>query len=454
MGTEASGWAACLDADRFKGYRSGNQFLIEVEPPEHVAQWQAQWEPDLERTNTLLRLQNRYATFFRRSDENYAPPTAKEISTDLAVVEDLLKSPPAMAATDPINAAAHIAAAAIQCAAYGTDQVFGSGMAFALRLVMSITSAFEDGADRSHEDQYFALGADRAAATALPLLLLPQLSDSLAAAGFAGADIDRATSALASKASMETRLYLARGCDRLWSSTCHGSPCFHYTAFNWLTDTARGAEIGPWDSEGQARTRIRITSDLTDRLTKLDDDSVESDALDAAIRGFGAAAASSSCVSAKAIAQLDVLLHTHRRAMVAQDNEGWSVDHNQTQSLVAARALAQGAIVTGIGPMTVHLTALRGSAHLLASFLHMLAAVGAETPELGRSVRAAWPALVEHALTLAVGTPDPYADDTWGDWALAALMPRPPAWTEGLYNEIATKPFDWVVADDLIDVIP
>ncbi|MEU2032760.1 hypothetical protein [Nocardia amamiensis] len=454
MGTEAMGWAACLDVDRFRGYRSGDQFLVEVEPPEHVVQWQTQWESDLERTNTLLRLQNRYAALSRRLDEDYAPPSAEEISADLVVAEDLIESPPPMAATDPLDAAAHVALTAIQYAADRTDHVFGSGMAFALKLVMSIVSAFEDGADRSDENQYFALGADRAAATTLPLLLLPTFSDGLAAAGFTVADVDRAASALTRKSSLETRLYLARGCDRLWSSPCHGSSCIHHTAFDWLTDTARDAEIGPWDSEGQTRAHVRITSDLIDRLPQLDDDFIESDALDAAIRGFGAAAASGACVSTHAITQLDLLLHTHRRAMVAQDKQGWSVDHNQTQSLVAARALAHASTVTGIEPLIVHLTALRGNAHLLASFLHMLAAVGAETPELGRSVRTVWPALVEHALTLSVGTPNPYTDHTWGDWALAALIPRPAAWTDGLYNEIETKPFDWVVVDDLIDVIP
>ncbi len=454
MGTEAAGWAACLDVDRFRGYRSGDQFLVEVEPPEQVVKWQAQWEPDLERTNTLLRLQNRYAAFSRRSGGDYVPPTAEEISVDLVVAEDLLQLPPSMAASDPLDAAAHVASTAIRYAADGTGQMFGSGIVFALKLVMSIVSAFEDGADHSNENQYYALGADRAAATALPLLLLPDLSEGLAAAGFTVADVDRAAYALTRKSSPETRLYLARGCDRLWSSTCHGNPCFHHIAFDWLTDTARNAEIGPWDAEGQTRAQIRITADPTERLTELDDDSIDSDALGSAIRGFGAAAASSSCISAQAITQLDILLLTHRRAMVAHDKQGWSVDHNQTQSLVAARALAYTATVTGIEPLTVHLTALRGNSHLLASFLHMLAAVGAETPKLGQSVRTAWPALVEHALTLSVGTPNPYTDRTWGDWALASLMPRPAAWTEGLYNEIEVEPFDWVVADELIDVIP
>lgn len=449
MGTEAAGWAACLDVDMFRGSRSGDQFVIEVEPPEHVVQWQTEWAPDLERTNTLLRLQNRYAAISLRSDR--VPPTAEEISTDLVAAENLLESPPSMAATDPLDAAAHVASTAIQYVADEPDHI---SLVFAIKLVMSIASAFEEGANRSHDNEYYALGADRAAATALPLLLLPELSNELSAAGFAVADVDRVAYALTRRSLPETRLYLARGCDRLWSSTCDASPCFHDIAFDWVMDTARDAEIGPWDSEGQARAQVRITSSVIDRLTELGDDSIDSYALAAAIRAVGAAAASSSCVSARALTQLDVLLRTHRRAMVAQDRDGFSVDHNQTQSLVAARALAQTVTVTGIEPLTVHLTALRGNAHLLASFLHMLAAVGAETPELGRNVREAWPALVEHALTFSAGTPNPYTDHTWADWALAAMMPRPAAWTEGLYNEIESKPFDWVVADDLIDVIP
>ncbi|MEU6559226.1 hypothetical protein [Nocardia nova] len=454
MGTEAAGWAAFLDIDRFRGYQSDDQLWFEVEPPEHVLQWQARWEPGLERANTLMRIQNRYTVLYRRSEEEYVSPTVEEISADLAVAEGLLEAPAQMTGSDPLDAVSHLAFTAIRYATDPADRPHGPGLTFALKLVMSIVSAFEDGTDRSDEFQYYPMGSDRAAAAALPLLLLPCLSDDLATAGFTATDVDRAATALTSKSSPETRLYLARGCDHLWSRPCGGSPCFHHTALHWLTDTARDAEIGPWDSEGQTRANVRITADLANRLVQLDDDSIHSDALDAAIRGFGAAAASSSCVSAQALTQLNTLLHTHRRAMVAHDRDGGAADHNQTQSLVAARALVHAATTTGIESLTVHLSALRGNAHLLANFLHMLAAVGAETPDLGTSVRTAWPGLVEHALTLATGAPNPYTDRTWGDWALAALIPRPAAWTDGPYIEIERKPFDWVVVDDLIDIIP
>lgn len=454
LGTEAAGWAACLDFDRFQAHRIGDQLLIEVEPPEQVAQRQAQWEPDIHRYNTLLRLQNRYATIYRCPGEDYIPPDAEEIAADLAVAEDLLESPPSMSASDPLDTAAHVASAAIYRADSATDQMLDSRLSFAVKLIMSIASAFADGEDRSDEDQYFSLGADRAAAHTLPLLLLPRLSNNLTAAGFTVPEVDRAATALISKSSLETRLYLARGCDRVWTSPCHGNPCHHHIALGWLPNTGRTAEIGPWDAEGRTRASIRITGNLIERLTQLDDESIDSYELDAAIRGFGAAAASTSCVSEQATAQLHVLLQAQERAMVSHDKAGFSVDHHQVQSLVAARALVHAAIATETEWLSAHLTALRGSAHLFANFLHMLAAVGAETPELGRCVRLAWPTLVEHALTLSVGTPNPYNDHTWGDWALAALIPRPAAWTDGLYNEIEGKPFDWVAPDDLIGVIP
>ncbi|MFC8045350.1 hypothetical protein [Nocardia sp. NPDC057353] len=452
MGAEVEAWAANLDYDRYRFYRSGGQVVVEVEPPEHVARWQAQWQPGLDRTNSLLRLQNRYSAIHRLSGADYSEPTVDEIAADLILAEDLLGSPPPMASSDPRDSAAHVAAAAIEAAANSSAPITVPGMNFAVKLIVSIASAFADGEDCRDEGYYYALGADRGAAAALPLLLLPDLSRHLSSSGLAISDVQNAASALTRKSSEETRLYLARGCDRLWVSPCHGSPCLHHVALNWLMDTARSSEIGPWDSEGQSRTITRIDADLFDRLQQLADDSIDSAALDAAIRGFGAAAAGDNCVAEYATAKLLVLLQTQRRAMTAQDDEGYSVDHNQYQSLVAARALAQAAL--DVGAVFDHITDLRGNAHLLASFLQMYSAVGAESPELGSRVRATWPAIMDHCLTLSAGTPDPYSDSTWGDWAIAALMPRPRAWMDGLYNEIGSPPFDWVVAEDLIDVIP
>jgi hypothetical protein len=48
---------------------------------------------------------------------------------------------------------------------------------------------------------------------------------------------------------------------------------------------------------------------------------------------------------------------------------------------------------------------------------------------------------------------NPYQDNSWGDWAAAALLPAPLAWTQGLHNELSGAPIDWLAAGDLVGLI-
>jgi hypothetical protein len=72
---------------------------------------------------------------------------------------------------------------------------------------------------------------------------------------------------------------------------------------------------------------------------------------------------------------------------------------------------------------------------------------------LAATVRAAWPAVVERALTYTENRPNVFDDYSWGTWAASALFPQPLTWTQGMYNEPAAGPIDWVVAEDLVPFV-
>ncbi|WP_329082428.1 hypothetical protein [Streptosporangium sp. NBC_01469] len=455
MADDVANWAICLDASRFQVRSENEQLVVEVSPPEELAKSQAERAREHERNSNVLRIQNRYWAALRNVGTGYVPPTGEEIAADLAQVKDLLESPSAFTASDPTRGAAHVASTAIRYAANGEPAAFGENAAYTVGLITTIASGFEDCEDGTDDEQVFDFGADRAVATALPCLLLPVLETALTDAGFTRIQVNTAALAVASKSSLETRLHLARGCDSVWRASCTGEPCIHTIAFKWVTEAARGTEIGPWDAEGQTRTRVRIDGDLTERLADLDGDSIDTPVLDAAIRSYGAAAAEGCCVSKQAAEQLAVLIQAQRKGMLVQNESGWSVDDREAQSLVTARALLH----TSSGgadrdALVGHLTALRGNAFLLSNFLHQLSAAGAETAALAESARGVWPTVMKHVMTFADTEPNPFIEHSWGEWALAALIPQPLVWSNGLFNETDANPIDWVVPEELLEAIP
>ncbi|MFD5339905.1 hypothetical protein [Streptomyces hawaiiensis] len=446
-------WAASLDWDRYRIKQHGDEMYIEVEPPPELRAAQDAHEAHQEVVQTSLRLQNRYWGSSKQ-DAEYVPPSSEEIAADLAAGRALLESDGDLMPNRPVDAVAHVVRAAVERAAAGDMEALGNEGQFATELVIGIAASFQDVEDQRHEDQYFDLGADRAVAQTVPAFLTPALAAPLEAAGGSTEDVAEAGLAMAGKAPLETRLYLARGCDVIWVAPCHSDPCIHRTALNWLLETARGAEIGPWDQGGQRRQNVQIAGDVAERLQELSGDSLDIAVLDAAIRGLGVAASTDHCCTDDASTLLVAFLDVERRAMVAQENEGWTADDRGTHTLVAARALLEGfAKNSDAGPVLEHLDALRADAGLMSNFLHGLAAAGAENERLAEAARGVWPSVLRHAVDYLSDDPSPYRDHHWGDWAAAALLPDPLPWAQGLYNEVIGGPIDWVRAEDLVELI-
>ncbi len=446
-------WAASLNPDQYRVRRHGDEVYIEVEPPSELQAAQEAHEAHQEVVQTSLRLQNRYWGSAKR-DTEYWLPSSEEIAADLAAGRALVEADEDLMPNRPVDVVAHVVRAAVERACAGDLEALGCEEQFATELVIGIASSFQDAQDQSHEDQYFDLSADRAVAQALPAFLTPALAAPLEGADVSTDDVAQAGLAMAGKASLETRLYLARGSDVVWRSPCHFDPCIHRTVLNWLLETARGAEIGPWDQEGQRRLHVQIAGDVAERLQELSGDSIDIAVLDAAIRGLGAAASTDHCCTDDAAALLAAFLDVERCAMVAQEKEGWTADDRGMHTLVAARALLEGFAKNGdAGPVLEHLDVLRQDAGPMANFLHGLAAVGAENGRLAEAARGVWPLLLRHAIGYLSDGSSPYRDHHWGDWAAASLLPDPLPWTQGLYNEVVGEPVDWVRAEDLVELI-
>ncbi|HUR01899.1 MAG TPA: hypothetical protein VM347_05120, partial [Nonomuraea sp.] len=326
-------WAASLDSDLYRITQHGDEYYLEVVPPPELRAAQETHAAYQEIVQTILRLQNRYWGSAKH-DPDYRPPSSEEIAADLATGRLVLNSDEDVMPTRPVDAVAHVVRAAVERAAAGDMEALGDESNFATKFVLEVALAFQDADNQRHEGQYFDLGADRAVAQVLPAFITPALTAFLEAAGKSTDDVAKAGLAMAGNASLETRLYLARGCDVVWRAPCHGDPCLHRTALAWLVETARIAEVGPWDQHGQRRPNVKIVGDIGERLQKLAGDSIDIAVLDAAIRGLGAAVASDHCCANDAATLLAVLLDVERRAMVTQEEEGWAADDRGTHTLV------------------------------------------------------------------------------------------------------------------------
>jgi hypothetical protein len=444
-------WAAHLDVDQYTLTAQDDQVLIQVNPPAELEASQAQFAQYQEQVNTDMRLQNRYWGSAKH-DADYVAPTSAEIAGDLAEARELLGATNDIMPIRPLNAVAHVVRTAIQRAAAGAPEALGDEAEFAARFVLDIALSFETSQDLREEGQYFDLGADRAAAHALPALATPVFADILAAVGATVADVARAGEAVARKAPLESRLFLARGCDVIWTTPCQGDPCIHQTALGWLLDAARGAEIGPWEAHRHTRVFRDIDGDVPKRLRELDGTRIDLRMLDASIRGLGTAAESTDhCSSTEAAQALASFVDAHARSLLARSRDGQSADPRDTHALIVARALVDNFATHGDPqPLLRHLDALSVNAVNLSGILHGLAGAGAENPRRAAATREIWPTIFGHALAYASQDPNPYRARHWGDWAAAALLPEPRSWARGVWNELAGPAIDWVNASDLL----
>lgn len=467
----ARNWATCLDVTYFKLYRNDENSYITVEPPEDVRAAQEKHASASRKSSETLRLQNLY----RENDQyrtDYTPPTHAQVASDLVAARHLLESASEEDLFPPIEAAACVIRTAILRAADGSPEALGDQADFAVEIILEIAASFLDRPNQRDEGQFYALGRDRSAAIALPALLSTVLEDTLNALGVDTAKLSVLGDAVASNGPLETRLFLARGCDRIWrqtypeicpsASTPHGvaamksapaSLCPHAIAFNWLVNSTRDATFGPWDPEGKRRNLVRIDGDLAEDLQSVEGRDIDIAVLDAAIRGLGTAASHQHCYTEQAAHLLAQLLEVQARAMVAHEAEDWTGDDRGHHTLVAARALLQTCDPTNPEALLAHLDILRAYAGLITNFLHGLAASGAETIELAKTTRAVWPRIITRALSYADTCPNVFDEDPWGKWAISALLPEPVIQAQGMYNEITTDPIDWVVVEDLVPFI-
>jgi DNA-binding transcriptional ArsR family regulator len=437
-------WASGLDRANYEARQEEGAVYIQSTPPDDIAAAMERDGEDMRRAGEATRLMVRYHV--QPSQGTALPLSAEDLAADLAVAQELLDNPPALGPGGPWDMPAAVAAAALEACITSGTEVPGEALRFAAETIIRIGEGEAPSHAFDNKDSFFEQGADRNAARALPLLLLPKAAAlrALVDGGDGSAAYSRALTAarrLARSLPNEVRVRLARGIDRLWEAPCTGDEsCHHRTALELAVETMRDCAFGAWDPAA-GRVQIMMLADPVEQaLAGTADDAIDFSRLDPAIRALAPAARAGVCVSGRARELLTVVLAAHRRSLLAQEHDA---DHRGTHALIAARALLTIAADGGDAPVREHIDAYAGSPSLLTNFLRALSAAAEESP--GRAAVAAgiWPSVVAEVIGLHQRGHAALLDPDYGDYALASLMPNTAGEVAFLYRELDGEPIAW-----------
>ena len=437
-------WASGLDRANYQAREEEGAVYIQSTPPGDITAAQERDGEGLRLAGESTRLMVRYHV--QPSQGAADPLTADDLAADLAVAGELLDNPPALGPGGPWDAPAAVAAAALEADVGSGIAVPAQSLRFAAEIVIRVGEGEAPRHPFDGEDSQFGQGADRSAARALPLLLLPGTAHLLALidGGDGSRTRSRAVAAarrIARSVPNEVRVHLARGTDRLWEAPCTGDQsCLHRTALELAVETMRDCVIGAWDPNASRRRAAVLADPVEQALAGTADDAIDYARLDAPIRALAPAAQADVCVSDRARELLAVLLAAHRRSLLACERDP---DHRGTHALIAARALLTLAAGTDGEPVREHLDAYADNPPLLVNFLQGLSAAAEESP--GRAATAAriWPSVAGHVIGLHREGHAALRDPDYGDYALASLMPNRVSEIAFFHRELGGEPIAW-----------
>ena len=438
-------WASCLDRATYRVWEGSDGLYVQAAPPEDVVQELQHGKEHRESVQRAARLVLHYGV--RLGNAGLQAIDREQLEADIALARTLFDDARSSSADGSWDAPALVAAAALAARLVNGIDVPMESLSFAADAVLLI--AEYEGAPRPFDFQetFFEDGADRSAARALPLLLLPVATAlrNVAGRGNEATTFDRSARAclrLGRAVPNEVRLHLARGLDHVWHTPCGDvGSCHHEVGLQIATQTMRDCVMGCWEPDIGGRRLVELEEPLGQSIANAEGDSILPSRLDAPIRALAPASVADICVSARARALLLALLAAQRRALLGGERD--DRDHRGSHTLVSARALLTLAEHGDDRAMYEHLAAYTDSSALLGTLLRTLSAAAEETPRRARTAGRIWPGLMRHVLESGVKEKALFRDHYHGVRTLAALIPTAAPENWYLYRELRAKPIPW-----------
>lgn len=415
------GWAQILHPENHHPRRNGDSLVIEYQHPEDVAAKLAPTLESLDRSRIAFRLQAVYTMALAQG----GTIPVDTLLPDLADARDLAGRPPQDGPVRIIDPVAAVAAAAVIAHARGQLAVPAGDLNWAASIVIEVAaSPVRHPLDSDYST--YPMGADRSAAAALPLLLLPALSH----AGIDPAELNHALQRCATSIPDEVRIIFAQATAPVWAAPCHpvtpSGPCCHQQLWAAAIQGLRDCQLGDWSQTAQRQLITPVEEPFDEALAAISTERLLLNRLTSPFITALAAAASISCAAGDARALLSALLPAHGRATLHWAKEGYSHPGNQ-HGPATARALAELAAVSGdTGPLTDLVRTLTADAGALAAFLRDLATEFTYNQDLRPTLVTTWPLVMAAALDELERNPRLLdEDDHWTGTVLGGLLPRP-----------------------------
>lgn len=415
-------WASEFRVENYRASRTDNQVVIQFERPEQIEHVLAPGQKDLQTTNVLYGLQNRYA---RHNDDPQKWPV-ENLPEDLATARRLEEDGDIPEGFPwPESAVVAVAAAAVRAHALGLIAVDAADLDWAAEaLLWAAENPRIDG--MSDSVSMFAMAADRAAAASAPLLTL---------APFDGLDLGRprvesCLRSLTTSLFDEVRAIYVTGCEPVWAAPCQldegTDTCIrHQPAWAAATAGLTDCRLGPWNKTTQRREPDPLPSPFQESLPTVADEELLLNRLRMPTACM-VDARKTPCLQSAVDDLWGALWDAHRRGLAIWWKEGYD-HHADTTHEPIARRIIQIALDGDQDPGKSHIETLASDSNALHLLFDGFAGVFTYDEELRRSMADFWPWALEVALDAVGDGTELRSERHWFDYMTAALLPTPNA---------------------------
>lgn len=416
-------WAGSLVASNYELVQNSDVISLDYIAPAEITQAIQERSQDLLRGQQLYKIQHRY--FKGLSD---APVSPEQVKKDLADIVQLFEQAPESGPPLTMTAPAALALTAIRM--HLARELVLDAEEIALAAIISIKSAEPEFPMSAVEDvSYLGLGADRSAAHALPLLLLPSFD--LSALGPEDAQqvheqTVQALRLLAQSPVVEARAELAEGLRSIWAAPCGGRSetsgvCSHRIALEVVIDAARYCRV----KAGGFSEIDPLPDPFEQSVQNADPDDLLLSRLAVTVGILGDAAGSGCCVAADAFRLLPVSVVSYGK-VAALGNGHEQIVVEDTQLLVAGGLLR--ALLADDARLLLQLVdTLSHNYGVVTELLHSLCIVATYGQREREALSTVWPGIMSALLTvIEKQQPIPQRDDSYDRVRLlATLLPCP-----------------------------
>lgn len=414
-------WAAGFQFDNYRARPTPDGILIEFERPATIEQILAPGNQELQTINLICRLENRYGHY----NDNPQNWPVEDLEEDLAVARKL-DDEEAVPKNfhGPENAVAAVAAAAVHAQAVGLANLDPSDIAWSADAIIGAGEKPQlDGMDYS--GSMFWLGADRAAAASVPLLLLEPFDDQ----GLDRQRIERCLRSLGTSLFDEVRANYVKGTLRVWAAQCDidadTNRCRRH-APAWEAGMAGliDCRLGPWSQDGQRREHDPLLPPFHESLLLVADDDLLVNRLRMPLACM-IDARNVPCLQNEVAELWAPLWDAHRRSQALWWEEGYDDDAHITHEPIARRMI-EVALDGGRDTIGSHIETFAADSNALHLLFDGFATVFTYDEDIQARLSDFWPWALRTALdVIGDGTELRSRRGPWFEYMAAALLPTP-----------------------------